>query len=341
MKQRSVKIVKNYKAPIAPGKHHRVMCMTGESKGISYFLEGARVVLGRSDDADIIVLDVKSSRQHAEMALVNEKYIVTDLGSQNGIIVNDLKVTQHKLTDGDKVIIGQTVYKYNFLNIADEYALEETNEDDSEEENDRDDSEDLYDDSEDELVDNSEDKTKKNDKSKKRRLMIIGVALLAVLFLFDDEEKPVTKRKPASTGLQDVTDTWVALSSKKEKEESKQVRIKLAAIIHRGQREYREKNYYRAMSEFNLALVLSPQNSTASFYLRKTKQALDEEIEQNFIKARQENDALKYHAAAISYCTIIRMLDGYSEDKRFKDAAANIEVIEERLGLDKGEINCL
>ena len=48
--------------------------------------------------------DIKSSREHAEIAQVGKDYNVTDLESQNSVVVNDLKIKQHTLNEGDKVI---------------------------------------------------------------------------------------------------------------------------------------------------------------------------------------------------------------------------------------------
>ena len=127
----NVQIIKNFKAPVVPGKHFKLLCMTGENKGTSYFLTGARVIMGRSENADIKIADTKSSREHAELAKIKNKYVLSDLGSANGIVVNDLKVNQHTLSDGDKVIVGATVYKFTVIKVKD--PLEDDEEDYEEE----------------------------------------------------------------------------------------------------------------------------------------------------------------------------------------------------------------
>ena len=113
----AVKIYKHFETPRAPGEYDRFICLTGENKGKAYFLLGKRVVMGRSEKCDIQILDLKSSREHLELTLVGKNYILTDLSSQNGVVVNDLKVKQHSLTDGDKVIVGKTVYKYSKVEV--------------------------------------------------------------------------------------------------------------------------------------------------------------------------------------------------------------------------------
>lgn len=91
-----------------------------------------------------------------------------------------------------------------------------------------------------------------------------------------------------------MTDDFTANLEKIKERENKDVQAKIEEIIHRGLREMREGNYFRAMAEFNLALVMNPNNGRASFYMNKTKQALEREIEGNMIKARRDKEALKY-----------------------------------------------
>ena len=110
-----VKVVKGFKVPSKVGRYYRLLCLTGKNKGTSYFLQSSRIVLGRSDKADIMIADTKSSREHAELTFLKDEYIITDLSSQNGVVVNDLKILQHQLNNGDKIIIGQTVYKYDLI----------------------------------------------------------------------------------------------------------------------------------------------------------------------------------------------------------------------------------
>ncbi|MBW2277329.1 MAG: GGDEF domain-containing protein [Deltaproteobacteria bacterium] len=73
------------------------------------------VVLGRDPDCDEILRDDGISRQHAEV--VREKsggYLIRDLGSTNGIFVEGERVAQHRLRDGDKVLLGRrTVIKFS------------------------------------------------------------------------------------------------------------------------------------------------------------------------------------------------------------------------------------
>jgi len=318
----AVAIVKSIKAPPTPGKHFRLLCMTGESKGFSYYLKDSRIVIGRGDEAHIKCNDVKASREHAEFTKYKDTFVVTDLGSQNGIVVNDLKVSQHTLNNGDKVIIGHTVYRFDILDVKDVIKEVKKN---------------FEKDKKEEPEAASEDGQKKKPKT----LLLLVVGVIAVFMMLDGDENEKVKKDDDSKKIQDVTDTYTAQLLKKKEVEDKDLQKKLDAIIHRGQREFREGNYFRAIEEFNLALVLNPNNGRAAFYLNKTQQSLDKHIEDMFLRAKREYDSLRYNSAGITYCSIMRLLEAYQDDERFKRAETQLRIVEKDLGMLEGEYKCL
>ena len=93
-----------------------------------------------------------------------------------------------------------------------------------------------------------------------------------------------------------------------KKIEDKDTRDKVKTFIHRCQREYREGNYFRAIEQLNLCLILAPNHGYCSFLLRKSKQQFDTMIRQHFEKAKVDVDALKYRAAMVEYCAVVKLL---------------------------------
>jgi adenylate cyclase len=57
-------------------------------------------------DNDIVFEDKMVSRYHAEIHINNGAYIIRDLGSYNGILVNDVRFDSINLNSGDKITIG-------------------------------------------------------------------------------------------------------------------------------------------------------------------------------------------------------------------------------------------
>tara|TARA_B100000886_G_C20385952_1_gene476057 strand:+ start:165 stop:1154 length:990 start_codon:yes stop_codon:yes gene_type:complete len=326
MSRLEVKIIKNFRPPKKVGTHFRLLSLTGVTKGTSFYLEGKRAVIGRGETVEISILDPKASRQHAELIKYNDTYVITDLKSQNGVIVNDLKIAQHKLASGDRIIIGSTVFKFDKITIdKKELALEgvasagESNERDSPEEDD--------------------EKISEDGGKRKKIILFLGV-VLAFLFLTGEEEEEVKSRKKTKR-IKDVSSAYEDIIKKKKDKDDAEEKKKVDALIHRGQREFREKNFFRALEEFNQALIMDPGNGQASFYKRKTKQALDNSIEEYFTKARRDVDSYRLETALVSYCAIIRVLEGYEDDERYIQSRRQINFLEKKLGMIEGDYKCL
>jgi len=342
----NVRITTELKNPSDIGVHYRLLCMTGPNKGNVYYLTGKRVVIGRGETADIQIVDAKISREHGELAFSENAYTITDLGAQNGIIVNDHKVKQKKLNDGEKIVIGQTVFKYNIITITQslEMMIAEATPDSA-----------MAKEIKkgvkvkvplktlkNEVEENFKiEKPVNNNATSKSKFLIFGVILIAVVFiLFGDEDKktapPKRVGKSNPTDLEIFNESVIVKASADDPETKK----KLEALTHSGRREFREGNYFRAMEEFRLALLLSPNNGQASFYLSKAKQRLDDEIKKNFEKGAQEQDAKKYQSAIVSFCSVVQLIKEYPDDERYKTAMTNLSAIESALGMEKGEIKC-
>ena len=70
------------------------------------------VTLGRLAECDVPIDDPGASRQHARIRKADGEYVITDLGSTNGTLVNDEVVQERMLDDGDRITIGETVLEF-------------------------------------------------------------------------------------------------------------------------------------------------------------------------------------------------------------------------------------
>ena len=309
---KNVLVLKHFESPKEAGVYFRLICLTGGNKGESYVLLGNRIVIGRSEKADIRLNDTKASREHAEITKVGNNWVATDLGSQNGIIVNDRKIKQEQLNEGDKLIVGQTVFKFAKVEVTSKTKVIK------------------------------EDTEEAKPSSKSFLPFLVLLLIFAGLFLFDDKKTESSgSKEKKQPGFQNVTDELTTAIQKRQANENKQIKEKLNAIYQRGLRELRERNYYRAIHEFNLALIIAPGDSQAEYYLRKTKEELDKEIESYVVRAQRDEGALKYKSSIISYCSIVRLLYSVPDDPRHKNAVKQIKDLESKLGLEAGETDCL
>jgi hypothetical protein len=76
--------------------------------GKPHVLTVERAVLGRSRECDVRLADVNVSRRHAEVREDGDGYVLVDLGSTNGTLLNGQRIQREPLADGDTITIGST-----------------------------------------------------------------------------------------------------------------------------------------------------------------------------------------------------------------------------------------
>jgi pSer/pThr/pTyr-binding forkhead associated (FHA) protein len=338
-KSTNVKITNELKNPTEVGTHYRFLCMTGPNKGKVYYLTGKRIIIGRADSADIQIVDVKISREHAELSFSDNGYTITDLGAENGVIVNDTKIKQKKLSDAEKIVIGQTVFKYNIIEVTNSEMIvggEDNAVDVSKNVKSKVNKTQLK--SNNGTAENYK-KSSNQEKKGSSKVLIMALVIGVVLYVLMDKEEPSNRGRSQKTNPISEFDAPEILSKKANQDDS-DTKKKFESYIHSGRREFSEGNYFRAIEDFRLALLLSPNNGHASFYLSKAKQRLDEDIDKNFLKGKQEYESKKYQASIVSYCGVVQLIQNYPNDERFKNAMLKISAIESELGMEKGEVKC-
>ena len=69
-------------------------------------------VVGRSSQCDIVADSSAASRQHARVERRGNAWWLVDLKSLNGTYVNDHRASEHALANGDRVHIGDVIFKH-------------------------------------------------------------------------------------------------------------------------------------------------------------------------------------------------------------------------------------
>jgi len=87
----------------------RVRIKTGPNQGLVHNIGDDTLTMGRDTECTIQILDKGASRKHAEIFRIGEMCFIRDLSSRNGTFVNDEKVGEELLREGDRVQIGSTV----------------------------------------------------------------------------------------------------------------------------------------------------------------------------------------------------------------------------------------
>lgn len=77
-------------------------------RGRDLKLTGFETVIGRSASCQIVLDDGLVSRRHAQITLEDDRVVVHDLGSVNGVYINGVRLEGSKeVTDGDRILIGK------------------------------------------------------------------------------------------------------------------------------------------------------------------------------------------------------------------------------------------
>jgi diguanylate cyclase (GGDEF)-like protein len=125
-KSGSTRQVSPSKEALARGERRpALVSLRGELIAASIPLERNEVTLGRAIEADVRVNDYRASRLHARIVTAKDpqsgesKCKIVDLNSTNGTLVNGSPVTEAELKEGDKITIGDQLFRFQMLDDID------------------------------------------------------------------------------------------------------------------------------------------------------------------------------------------------------------------------------
>lgn len=76
-----------------------------------HFIEGTATI-GRHPRSTICLHDPLISKKHAIIHQVGDKYLYEDLGSSNGSFLDGVRITKHKMDDGDTLTLGKVTMTF-------------------------------------------------------------------------------------------------------------------------------------------------------------------------------------------------------------------------------------
>lgn len=86
--------------------------ISGKYQGGEFPLRANReIVIGRSSDLDMVLVEDMVSRKHAKIVTGEGNVVIQDLGSTNGTFVNGEKIKKARLKEGDRILIGTSILK--------------------------------------------------------------------------------------------------------------------------------------------------------------------------------------------------------------------------------------
>lgn len=88
-----------------------LVVIRGRDLGRRYVIEPRTMTIGRDESSDIQLVDDGVSRRHAEVALVERRVKVWDVGSTSGTHVDDRRIEEAELRHGDRLGVGRVIFK--------------------------------------------------------------------------------------------------------------------------------------------------------------------------------------------------------------------------------------
>ncbi len=86
--------------------------ISGKYQGGEFPLRMDReIVIGRSSDLDMVLVEDMVSRKHAKITSTSGQIVIQDMGSTNGTFVNGEKIRKSRLKEGDRILIGTSIIK--------------------------------------------------------------------------------------------------------------------------------------------------------------------------------------------------------------------------------------
>ena len=86
-----------------------IRVLSGAQAGQFFNLKSGANVLGRSPQCDIKILSPNVSKEHTKIEVLDDKIIVSDMGSRNGTFINGTQARSHKLKPGDRISLHDVI----------------------------------------------------------------------------------------------------------------------------------------------------------------------------------------------------------------------------------------
>jgi len=309
--------------------------LSGVGKGRVYYLDQSRITIGRAETNHVVVVDDSVSREHAVIEKGDDgAFVVFDNQSRNGILVNGKKVEASVIEGNDQVSIGTVLFRFSIP--RDQFEAEES-------------------------ASAGSDSPLLPGKKKlglNRRAILYGGAglVLAAVFLMDKgtpQQSDSKKTKPEDSNgkpqvvvseaptppkgtdpqRQEVIDlTKNPVESSLEQLTQNDVSVADSEThFRRGQREYFNKNYHRAINSFELALSLNRNHPVAGYYLKAAIHEAEEEAKKNYEMGMKYFESLQYQRAIYHFQQTQNLLSHKPQDPVISEAEKYIRLSRQRL----------
>jgi tetratricopeptide (TPR) repeat protein len=295
---------KHASVPRQSGERSRLKVVRGPDFGSVYVITGPKATVGRGEDCDIVLSDLKSSRTHAEVFLnPRGEWNVKDLNSSNGIAVNGKAAQEAILKFHDTFTLGETTLEFLTPDAGTQIlssparSLETIQNDSSAFQNQKRRVQSLG------GIGPSAPRRAGSENSifGNSKVLLVLVGLGAAFYLMPSSPKRAAPVKKADDTVRDLASFLPGADSPTSSKAAE-------SFFKLGFREYLEGNYLRAKTQFETALQIVPNHSLARLYLENCDREIKEEVDFHLDHGRKSADAGKTKEAKIHFEAVMRLL---------------------------------
>jgi len=108
-------------SPLPRGREFYLELMSTSQRARSYKINRSPFIIGRSQDADLVLEDNEVSRKHAMIEVFGKENVyISDLASANGTYLNGVRIRSTRLKHNDIIRLGRCVLKFVVKDLPDE-----------------------------------------------------------------------------------------------------------------------------------------------------------------------------------------------------------------------------
>lgn len=96
------------KGPVLLEHRQKVVVVAGPDRGTELEVAGNTMSIGTAANSDLVLHDDTVSRRHCMISVLRDRYVITDLDSTNGTLVDGTPVIEAVLAPGARIRLGNT-----------------------------------------------------------------------------------------------------------------------------------------------------------------------------------------------------------------------------------------
>jgi DNA-binding NtrC family response regulator len=108
-------------------KKYKLLILSGPQQGKEVIIDKDTFTIGVGPNNDLSLQDATVSKQHCELQNAPEGFLIRDLGSTNGTIVQSMQVKEAIINQSTEVMLGETRILFCPMREATEYSISNSN----------------------------------------------------------------------------------------------------------------------------------------------------------------------------------------------------------------------